>query len=218
MVRGEEGMRVANLNLNGTELKIAVVHGLKNAREIAASVMRGESEYDLIEVMACPGGCIGGAGQPVTRDNGARKLRTRGLYDVDKNLDLHKSQENHHVTECYQKFLGEIGGHKAHELLHTSTRTGGGSRTRTLLFGAGPDKLRVGVCVGTNCFLKGSQQVLHGVLEEREKSGLQEKVGGLRLFLLREMRTRADCAGGADHIEHCTAAKARAAIKDKLET
>ena len=77
------------------------------------------ADLDLIEVMACPGGCIGGAGQPVSREPDIRRLRTKGLYDVDKNLDLHKSQENHFVTECYQKHLGEIGGRNAHRLLHT---------------------------------------------------------------------------------------------------
>jgi len=100
-------------------LKLAVVYGLKNARTLAEKVRKGKTGLDLIEVMACPGGCIGGAGQPVNRDPEARRQRTRGLYDVDKNLDLHKSQENHFVTECYQRHLGEVGGPKAHHLLHT---------------------------------------------------------------------------------------------------
>ena len=79
----------------------------------------GKADLDLIEVMACPGGCIGGAGQPVSREADIRRRRAKGLYDVDKSLDLHKSQENHFVTECYQKHLGEIGGRNAHRLLHT---------------------------------------------------------------------------------------------------
>lgn len=118
-VRGEDGMRLATIEIDGTTLKLAVVHGLKNARVLAEKVRRGKSNLDLIEVMACPGGCIGGAGQPVTRNGNVRQLRTRGIYDVDKNLDLHKSQENHFVSDLYQRHLGEIGGPRAHHFLHT---------------------------------------------------------------------------------------------------
>jgi len=118
-VRGEDGMRLATIEIGDVTLKLAVVHGLKNARTLAEKVRKGKTNLDLIEVMACPGGCIGGAGQPVNRDPEARRQRTRGLYDVDKNLDLHKSQENHFVADCYQRHLGEIGGEKAHHLLHT---------------------------------------------------------------------------------------------------
>jgi NADH-quinone oxidoreductase subunit G len=118
-VRGEDGMRLATIEIGDVTLKLAVVHGLKNARTLAEKVRKGKTNLDLIEVMACPGGCVGGAGQPVNRDPEARRQRTRGLYDVDKNLDLHKSQENHFVTDCYQRHLGEVGGPKAHHLLHT---------------------------------------------------------------------------------------------------
>jgi NADH-quinone oxidoreductase subunit G len=118
-VRGEDGMRLATIEIDGVTLKLAVVFGLKNARMLAEKVRKGKTGLDLIEVMACPGGCIGGAGQPVNRDPETRRQRTRGLYDVDKNLDLHKSQENHFVADCYQRHLGEVGGPKAHHLLHT---------------------------------------------------------------------------------------------------
>lgn len=118
-VRGEDGLRLATIELEGATLKLAVVHGLKNARALADRVRKGKSDLDLIEVMACPGGCIGGAGQPVSRDPNVRRQRTRGIFDVDKNLDLHKSQENHFVTDVYARHLGEIGGKRAHQLLHT---------------------------------------------------------------------------------------------------
>jgi NADH-quinone oxidoreductase subunit G len=118
-VRGEDGMRLATIEIDGATLKLAVVHGLKNARALAEKVRRGKTDLDLIEVMACPGGCIGGAGQPISRDRNVRQLRTRGIYDVDKNLDLHKSQENHFVADLYQRHLGEVGGAHAHHLLHT---------------------------------------------------------------------------------------------------
>lgn len=118
-VRGEDGMRVATIDLKGVVLKLAVVHGLKHARTLAEKIRRGAADFDLIEVMACPGGCIGGAGQPVTRDANVRRQRARGIYDDDKNQLLHKSQENPFVMEVYSRHLGPIGGEQAHHLLHT---------------------------------------------------------------------------------------------------
>lgn len=118
-VRGEDGLRLATIELEGVTLKLAVVHGLKNARTLAEKVRKGKTDLDLIEVMACPGGCVGGAGQPIARDPETRRQRTRGVYDVDKNLDLHKSQENPFVTEIYAGHLGDVGGKRAHQLLHT---------------------------------------------------------------------------------------------------
>ncbi len=119
VVRGEDGLRLASVTLGGVTLSLAVVHGLQQARQVVERVRRGELAVDLVEVMACPGGCIGGAGQPVTMDGQARKQRTRSLYEVDKRLDLHKSQDNHYVREAYRQHLGEIGGSRAHRLLHT---------------------------------------------------------------------------------------------------
>lgn len=119
-VRGEEGIRTAEFQVKGIDVKVAMVHGLKNARTVADRIRKGEMQVDFVEVMACPGGCIGGAGQPVARNaTSARRVRTRGLYDADKNLELHKSQENPFVTAVYTQVLGEPNSHKAHELLHT---------------------------------------------------------------------------------------------------
>ncbi|MDD3926404.1 MAG: [FeFe] hydrogenase, group A, partial [bacterium] len=112
-VRGEDGLREAVIVIGGVELKLAVVHGLINARKVADMVRAGECDYDLIEVMACPGGCIGGAGQPVARDADTRRRRTKGLYEADKMLQLHKSQDNPYVAECYSGILGEAGSDKA---------------------------------------------------------------------------------------------------------
>jgi NADH-quinone oxidoreductase subunit G len=93
---------------------------LRNARVVAEQVRAGKSHYDLIEVMACPGGCIGGAGQPVPLRATRARSGPRACINADKMLQLHKSQDNVFITECYAKFLGEIGGEKAHHLLHTS--------------------------------------------------------------------------------------------------
>jgi NADH-quinone oxidoreductase subunit G len=219
VVRGEEGLRLATVAVGGLQLKLAVVHGLKNARAVAEKVRRGECELDLIEVMACPGGCIGGAGQPVSREPGARRARTRGLYEADKNHDLHKSQENHYVTECYQKFLGEVGGRKAHHLLHTHYQNRRRIADARLLLGEGPaaEKLKVNVCVGTNCFLKGSQGILHEVIETVEKQGLQDQVEVSASFCFEKCGQGPTVRVDGQQIQHCTGGKACAAIKDHLK-
>ena len=152
-VRGESGLREASIELGGQTLRLAVVHGLRNARAVAEQVKAGKCRYDLIEVMACPGGCVGGAGQPISSHNGkARGMRVRGLYNIDKNLQLHNSQDNVFIADCYSRFLGEVGKGKAHELLHTEYQ----SRRRLpeeilpVLHGTGAKKIKVEVCLGTS--------------------------------------------------------------------
>ncbi len=79
----------------------------------------GESEYTFVEIMACPGGCIGGGGQPISRDPEIRAKRIKGIYGIDRHKVLRKSHENPAIKKLYDEFLGEPNGHKSHELLHT---------------------------------------------------------------------------------------------------
>jgi len=218
-VRGENGLRIVDVPVDGITLKLGVVHGLKNARTLAEKVRRGKCDLDLIEVMACPGGCIGGAGQPVSRDPDIRKLRTKGLYDVDKNMELHKSQENHFVTECYQKHLGEIGGRNAHRLLHTHyhSRCRISGQEIALGDGAVTDKLKVKVCTGTNCFLKGSQQILHDLLDDVQKENLQERVDICASFCFEKCGQGPTVRVDGAQVQWCTTAAARAEITQKLK-
>jgi NADH-quinone oxidoreductase subunit G len=165
--------------------------------------------------MACPGGCIGGAGQPVSRDHEVRRLRTKGLYDVDKNLDLHKSQENHFVTECYQKHLGEIGGRKAHQLLHTHYQNRRRINGDSIVLGGAPceQKLKVSVCVGTNCFVKGSQGVLHDMLNALDAKGLRERVDVSASFCFEKCDNGPTVTIGGKALHRCSADQAIAAIE-----
>ena len=219
-VRGEDGMRLATVALGGVQLKLAVVHGLKNARALAEKVRRGECELDLIEVMACPGGCIGGAGQSVSREHQVKRLRTRGLYDADKNLDLHKSQENLQVTEMYQKYLGEIGGRKAHHLLHTHYQSRRRIADERLVFGDGPgaEKVKVSVCAGTNCFLKGSQEVIRDVLQCVDAQQLQDQVEVSASFCFEKCDQGPTVTVDGQQIQHCTGKGACAAMRERLNT
>ncbi len=119
VVRGLEGIKEAELDLKGTKIKVAVAHGLANAQKVMDMIANGECEYHFIEVMACPGGCVGGGGQPIPTNTEIRKARAAGLYKDDQNLPLRKSHENPAVQELYKEFLEKPLGHKSHELLHT---------------------------------------------------------------------------------------------------
>ena len=122
-VRGLEGVKEATLKIAGKDVKVAVVHGTKNARVILDKVKAGE-KYDFIEIMACPGGCINGGGQPIVDARtqavvDVKAKRAGALYSEDEASTLRKSHENPNVQLMYKEFFGEPGSHKAHELLHT---------------------------------------------------------------------------------------------------
>ncbi|MBW8383840.1 MAG: [FeFe] hydrogenase, group A, partial [Youngiibacter sp.] len=120
-VRGMQGLREAKVEIGDLGLNIAVAHGLGNARKLLESIRKGESKYHAIEIMACPGGCVGGGGQPYHHgDLEIIKKRTRGIYEIDRSMEIRKSHENPAIKEIYENFLGEPGSHLAHELLHTT--------------------------------------------------------------------------------------------------
>ena len=123
-VRGTQGIKEATYNIAGNEVRVAVASGLANAKKVLDMVKSGEKTYDFIEIMACPGGCVNGGGQPIqpasVRNNvDIRAKRAAGLYEDDKNLPVRKSHENPDIKQVYAEFFGEPGSHKAHEILHT---------------------------------------------------------------------------------------------------
>ncbi len=105
--------------LEGVTAKVAVAHGLSNARKVCDMVADGEGGYHFVEVMCCPGGCIGGGGQPRMTTDEVRQSRIKAIYTEDEGRTMRKSHENPAVTQIYAEFLGEPLGHKSHELLHT---------------------------------------------------------------------------------------------------
>ncbi len=119
MVRGFDGMKEAEVDLDGTKVKVAVANSLGCARKIMDDIKAGTSPYHFIEVMCCPGGCIGGGGQPIPSTIDKRKERIAAIYAEDAGLPLRKSHENPEVKLLYDDFLKEPLGHKSHELLHT---------------------------------------------------------------------------------------------------
>jgi len=119
-LRGLEGIREASVKVGDIDLKIGIAHGLGNARKLLESIQKGEAFYHAIEIMACPGGCIGGGGQPYHHgDQEIIKKRQKAIYEIDKNTPRRKSHENEMVLKLYEEYLGEPYGKKAHDLLHT---------------------------------------------------------------------------------------------------
>ena len=119
VLRGFEGIKEAELDLNGTKLRVAVAHTLKNARVLLEQIEEGTSPYAFIEVMTCPGGCLGGGGQPIPTTWAIRQKRSDSLYKEDRLKPIRKSHENPAIKAIYDDFLKEPLGHVSHELLHT---------------------------------------------------------------------------------------------------
>ncbi len=123
-VRGKKGIKKAVVTVNGKDIRIAVASGLGNARKIMEEVKAGKANYDFIEIMACPGGCIMGGGQPIKssklrREVDVRKLRANGLYTIDEKSVIRKSHQNPVLQQIYKEYLGKPNDGLAHELLHT---------------------------------------------------------------------------------------------------
>ncbi len=123
--RGEKGIKKATLNIAGKEVKIVVASGLANARKIMEEIQSGKADYQFVEIMACPGGCVMGGGQPIHTSKeraeiDIRKKRADALYTIDEKSTIRKSHENPVIKQIYKEFLEEPGSHKAHKLLHTT--------------------------------------------------------------------------------------------------
>jgi len=155
-------------------VRMAVVHGLAEAQRLVKEIQAGASELDFVEVMACPGGCIGGAGQPAAHSAAVRGQRTLAIRRSDAAMDLHCPQENHCIKELYAERLESPNSHTAHHLLHTHYQ----SRKRiqgegiALSEGGGTPKVPVRFCVGTACHLRGAEGLLRKVLACVEQEGL----------------------------------------------
>jgi len=173
---GDKSIREAELNVKGTTVRVCVAYGLANARIVADWIRKGEKQYDFVEIMACPMGCVGGAGQPVTNDWDVRRNRAEGLYKADKMLQLHKPQDNHVLQKCYDDYFeGGIGGHTAHHLLHTTyhnRRRIDGMKIAVLDDAGTTPEVKVSVCVGTSCYVRGSQAVLKKIADHIQDKAL----------------------------------------------
>lgn len=217
--RGKEGIREVNITIGKRDLKMAVVYGLANAKKIAKSVLNGECKYDFIEVMACPGGCIGGAGQPVSYDLETIKRRGESLYQIDKSLHLHKPQENPYITDFYEKYLGNVGSEKAHELLHTKyfNKQRISKEGMELIKKAKNEAVEIGVCVGTNCYVKGSQELLRKIMNYVKDRGYSNVVNAKATFCFENCSEAPVVRIGDKLINACTFEKAVKVLEEKIK-
>nr|WP_277997083.1 NADH-dependent [FeFe] hydrogenase, group A6 [Moorella sp. Hama-1] len=117
-VRGLKGIKEATVDIKGTKVRVAVAHSLGHARQLLERVKAGE-QYHFIEIMCCPGGCIGGGGQPIPTNTEIREERIKGIYQADKEMPIRKSHENSSIQAIYREFLGKPLSEKSHHLLHT---------------------------------------------------------------------------------------------------
>jgi NADP-reducing hydrogenase subunit HndD len=129
-VRGMDGLKEAEININGSVIKVAVASGMKNAKVLMDQIREGNSPYTFIEIMGCPGGCVNGGGQPYVKPmflpnedtnilDTFKQKRAAALYSEDERQTLRQSHHNTQIQQLYKEFLGEPNSHKAHELLHT---------------------------------------------------------------------------------------------------
>ncbi len=120
-LRGFEAIRSATIDFDGTPINIGIAHGLGNARKLLEDIKAGKSQFHAIEIMSCPGGCIGGGGQPIHHgDSSILKARTKAIYQEDADKPIRKSHENPYIIKLYEEFLGKPMSEKAHHLLHTA--------------------------------------------------------------------------------------------------
>jgi len=213
-LRGNKGIKTKTITVDQKEYRIAVASGLKNAKELLERVKAGEEVYDFIEIMACPSGCAGGAGQPVTHSETTVALRGKGLVESDKMLQLHNASENPWLKELYGSFLESPGSHLAHQLLHTNYKSRKRFEGGISLIQSEGEKKQISVCVGTACFIKGSQKLLDRIVRHVSVENLGSEFDVSATFCAENCEKGPSVVIDGEIIHHCTIDKVKAAIND----
>ena len=207
-MRGLDKRKEAAVRVGDGEVKVAVVHGLGNAKALIEDLKAGKVHYDFIEVMACPGGCVCGGGQPVAPNDNVRRQRAAGLYNSDKTNQLQKSQDNYLVDRCYEEvFGGRPGSHDAHENLHThyQNRSQLFDAKLTVLKGSEPRLLPITVTICTRLQDCPGQALLGELAGFVKASGLAERVELIAAFTSRPADNGELCVTVGDEPVECTA-------------
>jgi NADH-quinone oxidoreductase subunit G len=175
---GAKGIIEIKTIIAGIEIRAAVVYGLRNAKMLCEDVKNGKNTYHIIEIMACPGGCVNGAGQPVTYDFDTVRRRGRSLYEIDRNSNVKSSNDNTSLLNFYEKYLGAVGGEDAHHLLHTGYSHRRRIKTENVTLGNLKENapVSVEVCIGTNCCLHGSHDLIREALNHVDEKGFRDDV------------------------------------------
>ncbi len=214
-LRGNDRVKVSEIEIGDKKLRLAVVSGLANARKLIDKIRKGEEHYDLVEVMACCGGCINGGGQPVSGESSAVADRSKGLYDNDKMLQFHVSSENPYIKQLYKETLDH---NKAHELLHTAYENRRRILQDDIIINKVPDdkKLAITICFGTSCFLRGAQTLYTQVMEYLSGRDLIDKTEFSASFCGKLCKKGPVLSVNGKSIEHCTIDMAVAEIEKAL--
>ena len=214
-LRTNGGLKVVEVAVGETTLRLAIVSGLANARALVDRIRRGEEHFDIVEVMACCGGCVNGGGQPVSEERNAVQARAKGLYDNDRMLQFHNSWDNPYLHQTYQEHLT---GNKAHDLFHTSytNRKRIAGEDIVLSDAHGDKAVNLTICFGTSCFLRGAQQLYKGLMDYVHKEGIEAKTEVKVSFCGEQCKKGPVLVVNGKTIEHCTLEKAIAEIDKAL--
>ncbi len=217
-IRDIKGIRETEITLGSTTLRLAVVHGLKNAAYVAEKVLSGELQYDIVEVMACPGGCIGGAGQPIVHSSEERQARAKAIANTDKISPLKKSHRNPFIQELYDTLLDEPNSEVAHKMLHThyTSRKRIADESISLTGSSTQERVKVRVCVGTSCYLRGAHDLLANLLKTIEEKDWAQKVDLGATFCTERCDKGPSVAVGDDVLHFATLDRVVAMIQDSV--
>ncbi len=190
-VRGLQGVKETTISLGETKVRLAVVSGLQNAQALIDRIRCGDAPYDLIEVMACPGGCINGSGNPAPLLKSDTENRLEVLYRLDSEAPIRTSQDNPSVQAVYENWLGKPDSETSHHALHTHYKRRS-MRAQEVKedVSIAQQVVDVGVCIGTNCYIKGSWKLLEGLSAELRKRGLSSQ------FRVKARFCTGQCEGG----------------------
>lgn len=203
-LRGQDGVKITEVTLGDITLRLAVVSGLANARKLLDLVRKGEEHFDLIEVMACCGGCINGGGQPINEEANVRPDRSKGLYDNDKMMQFHSSEENPYLNKLYDE---DLSVELAHKLLHTtySNRRRIDHEELSLISSdPGQKLLEIRICFGTSCFLRGAQELYTQLMEYIRTHDLEPKTDFKATFCGERCKRGPVVTINGRTLEHCT--------------
>jgi NADH-quinone oxidoreductase subunit G len=175
--RGMEGLKEAEVRVGEKTVRVAIVNGLENTKQLLKKIASGEVQYDIVEVMSCRGGCIGGGGQLLPNGMEDRERRRKVLYSCDRMHLLRNAGDNPVVQQAYQRWFESPNSETAHHFLHTAYQ----NRRRmtgepiSIMKGAG-ECVSVKVCVGTGCYTKGSYDVMHKIMQSAEERGFADRI------------------------------------------
>lgn len=211
-LRSGESTRIAEIKIGEVTLRLAVVSGLANARKLIDKIRSGEEHFDLVEVMACCGGCINGGGQPTSSDHQHVGKRAKGLQDQDKMLQFHSAQENPYLQELMRE---DLTAEKAHHLLHTLYQ----NRKRISLDDimirkpSAETKISMKICLGTSCFLRGAQNLYTQLNDYIHVQGLDDVTEVSASFCNERCQRGPVVIINGSVLEHCTFERAVSELK-----